>query len=102
MVHHTPVRAQPVNNRKSTLTVSEYLCQPTTINDPVLISEAVLDGTRQVVPRWPLLTQGLRSPQIVPRQVASDVNNRLGTEDLPRAITRVDGTWIEVDVIYPG
>ena len=26
----------------------------------------------------------------------------LGVEDGPGAITRVDGTWIEVDVIYPG
>ena len=30
------------------------------------------------------------------------VDDRLGMEDRPGAITRVDGTWIEVDVIYPG
>ena len=30
------------------------------------------------------------------------VDDGLGMEDRPGAITRVDGTWIEVDVIYPG
>jgi hypothetical protein len=30
------------------------------------------------------------------------LDDGLGVEDVSVAVTRVDGTWIEVDVIYPG